>query len=122
MGGVERRVGREQLVEHVERVKPFVNANVQIVPTMVACPSDRSAPGKANVTGPARLDVPTGKASEQFQKTFTNSFAQIVIVEDWLTSAWTKLVINAVGGLVIENRTSDPPAPANGQLWLRTDL
>jgi 2-dehydropantoate 2-reductase len=65
---------------------------------MVACPSDRSAPGKANVTGPARLDVPTGKASEQVQKAFTNSFAQIVVVEDWLTSAWTKLVVNAVGG------------------------
>jgi 2-dehydropantoate 2-reductase len=75
-----------------------VNASVQIVPAMVACPSDRSAPGKANVSGPARLDVPTGKASEQFQKIFANSFAQIVVVEDWLTSAWTKLVINAVGG------------------------
>lgn len=85
-------------VEHVERVTPLVNANVRIVPAMVACPSDRSAPGIANVTGPARLDVPTGKASEEFQKAFTNSFAQIVVVEDWLTSAWTKLVVNAVGG------------------------
>lgn len=25
-------------------------------------------------------------------------------------------------GLVIENRTSDPGTPANGQIWLRTDL
>ena len=24
--------------------------------------------------------------------------------------------------LVIENRTSDPPSPVNGQIWLRTDL
>jgi hypothetical protein len=31
-------------------------------------------------------------------------------------------VISAVGGLVIENRTSDPPSPAVGQIWLRTDL
>jgi hypothetical protein len=31
-------------------------------------------------------------------------------------------IINAVGGLVIENRTSDPPSPAVGQIWLRTDL
>ncbi len=30
--------------------------------------------------------------------------------------------IKAVGGLVIENRTSDPPAPVAGQIWLRTDL
>ncbi len=85
-------------VEHLERVTPLVSPNVQIVPAMVACPSDRNAPGKANVTGPARLDVPTGKGSKQFQTIFANSFAQIVIVEDWLTSAWTKLVVNAVGG------------------------
>jgi len=25
-------------------------------------------------------------------------------------------------GLVIENRTSDPGAPVNGQIWLRTDI
>jgi hypothetical protein len=30
--------------------------------------------------------------------------------------------IKATGGLIIENRTSDPPAPVNGQIWLRTDL
>ena len=30
--------------------------------------------------------------------------------------------ITAVGGLVIENRTSDPVTPATGQIWLRTDL
>jgi hypothetical protein len=30
--------------------------------------------------------------------------------------------INALSGLVIENRTNDPPAPAVGQIWLRTDL
>ena len=29
---------------------------------------------------------------------------------------------NAVSGLVIENRTSDPPSPAVGQIWLRTDF
>jgi len=29
---------------------------------------------------------------------------------------------NAAAGLVIENRTSDPPSPAVGQIWLRTDL
>jgi hypothetical protein len=30
--------------------------------------------------------------------------------------------IKATGGLIIENRTSDPPSPAAGQIWLRTDL
>ena len=31
-------------------------------------------------------------------------------------------VTKTVGGLVIENRTTDPATPAVGQLWLRTDL
>jgi hypothetical protein len=30
--------------------------------------------------------------------------------------------IKATGGLIIETRTSDPPSPAVGQIWLRTDL
>jgi 2-dehydropantoate 2-reductase len=85
-------------VEHVARVQPLVAPGVAIVPAMVACPSDRSAPGVAVVTGPARLDVPPGAASERFRAVFDGSFAEVRIVEDWLTSAWGKLVLNAVGG------------------------
>ena len=33
-----------------------------------------------------------------------------------------KGVIKALGGLIIENRTSDPTSPAVGQMWIRTDL
>ncbi|MFM9865836.1 MAG: ketopantoate reductase C-terminal domain-containing protein, partial [Micropepsaceae bacterium] len=50
------------------------------------------------MTGPARLDVPPGEASVRFQRVFDGSFAEVRIVEDWLTSAWGKLVLNAVGG------------------------
>jgi 2-dehydropantoate 2-reductase len=87
-------------VEHVERVRPLVASSVEIVPAMVACPSDRDAPGRAHVTGPARLDVPRGAASETLARMFENSFAEIRLVDDWLTSAWTKLVLNAVGGAI----------------------
>ena len=31
-------------------------------------------------------------------------------------------LLKAAAGLVIENRTSDPASPVNGQIWLRTDL
>lgn len=30
--------------------------------------------------------------------------------------------IKATGGLIIETRTDDPASPADGQIWLRTDL
>lgn len=87
-------------VEHVERTRAFVAEGVHIVPAMVACPSDREAPGRAHVSGPARLDIPPGAPSETFKRVFENSFAEIRIVDDWLTSAWGKLVLNAVGGAI----------------------
>ena len=96
-------------VEHEARVRPLVAPDVSIVPAMVACPSDRDAPGRAHVTGPARLDIPRGPASERFQRTLANSFAEIRIVDDWLSSAWAKLVLNATGGAigVLTRRGSD---------------
>lgn len=87
-------------VEHLERVQPLVAAAVQIVPAMVACPSDREAPGRAHVTGPARLDIPRGDAGETLARAFADSFAEIRIVDDWLSSAWTKLLLNAAGGAI----------------------
>jgi 2-dehydropantoate 2-reductase len=87
-------------VEHEARVRPRVGPEVSIVPAMVACPSDRDAPGRAHVTGPARLDVPRGDASERFQRALAHSFAEVRIVDDWLSSAWMKLVLNAVGGAI----------------------
>lgn len=87
-------------VEHEARVRPLVAPAVSIVPAMVACPSDRDAPGRAHVTGPARLDIPRGEASERFQRALAGSFAEVRIVDDWLSSAWMKLVLNAVGGAI----------------------
>ncbi len=87
-------------VEHEARVRPLVTPDVAIVPAMVACPSDRDAPGRAHVTGPARLDIPRGDASERFQRALASSFAEIRIVDDWLSSAWAKLVLNATGGAI----------------------
>lgn len=90
----------QNCVEHVERTRPFVGGGVHIVPAMVACPSDRQSPGRAHVSGPARLDIPPGAPSETFKRVFDNSFAEIRIVDDWLSSAWGKLVLNAVGGAI----------------------
>lgn len=87
-------------VEHVARVKPLVAEGVAIVPAMVACPATRSAPGAVQVTGPARLDVPQGEASAAFQRVFDGSYGEVRMVEDWLSSAWGKLVLNAASGAI----------------------
>ncbi|MEQ1755072.1 MAG: ketopantoate reductase family protein [Micropepsaceae bacterium] len=85
-------------VEHIERLKPLVADGVQIVPAMVACPATRIGPGHVQVTGQARLDVPRGPASDAFRRVFENSFGQIIPVDDWQSSAWAKLVLNAASG------------------------
>jgi len=87
-------------VEQEVRARTLVGPGIQIVPAMVACPSDREAPGRAHVSGPARLDIPRGAASERFQQLLARSFAEVRIVDDWLSSAWAKLVLNAVGGAI----------------------
>jgi 2-dehydropantoate 2-reductase len=87
-------------VEQEARARALVAPGVDIVPAMVACPSDREAPGRAHISGPARLDIPRGEASERFQRALAGSFAEVRIVDDWLSSAWAKLVLNAVGGAI----------------------
>jgi 2-dehydropantoate 2-reductase len=52
------------------------------------------------MTGPARHDVPRGRPGETLARAFANSFAEIRLVDDWLSSAWMKLVLNAVGGAI----------------------
>ena len=87
-------------VEHVARLTPLVADGVRIVPAMVACPAERTAPGVVHVTGPARLDVPKGEASVAFQNVFEGSYGEVRAVDDWLSSAWVKLVLNAASGAI----------------------
>jgi hypothetical protein len=44
------------------------------------------------------------------------------VVTNQQTDVTLQGFFNATNGLVIESRTSDPPSPAVGQVWLRTDL
>ena len=85
-------------VEHRERVAPFLSDGVHVVPVMVACPAHREGPGRIVVVGPARLDIPVGPGSDELLAVFANSFAEVRAVEDFLTSSWTKLVLNAASG------------------------
>ena len=52
----------------------------------------------------------------------TNNPQSALHVQGTVTATAFSGSFNAVNGMVIENRTSDPPSPAVGQIWLRTDL
>ncbi len=85
-------------VEHRETVAPYVPHGVQVLPTMVACPAHRDGPGRIHVIGPARLDIPVGPGSAALLAAFAGSFAEVRAVEDFVTSSWAKLVMNAASG------------------------
>lgn len=85
-------------VEQRAVVAPFIADGVLVVPAMVACPARRDGPGRIVVAGPARLDIPVGPGSAELLAVFANSFAEVRAVDDWHSSSWTKLVLNAASG------------------------
>lgn len=92
-------------IDHIDRFA----VDAQVVPAIVMLPSERTAPGQAVVGTPSRLVIPDSKAAETVQSIFAGSFIDIEVTDDWLSSAWLKLMMNAaVGGVgVLTRRSSD---------------
>ena len=67
-------------------------------------------------------NVAGGVAAGQLTGTIALAQLPAAVVTNNATGVTLTGTIKALGGLVIENRTSDPPSPAPGQIWLRTDL
>ncbi len=85
-------------VEHCERFAPLVHPEAALVPAVVALPALRSAPGRITVSSSSRLTVPTGDGSEALRAALEGSFLTVTVTDDWLTAAWTKLMLNAASG------------------------
>lgn len=87
-------------VEHIERLRPLIPAGAAVVPAVVWCPAERSAPGRIVVTGPATLVVPSGDGGRRLADLLDGSFFGVRLSDDFTTRAWDKLLINAaLGGL-----------------------
>lgn len=92
-------------VDHLDRFA----VESDIVPAIVMLPSERTAPGQAQVGSPSRLVIPDGPASATVQSIFEGSFIDVELTADWTSAAWLKLMMNAaVGGIgVLTGRGSD---------------
>lgn len=110
-------------VEHRPRVQPLIGSEVTVVPAVIWCPADRSAPGRIRVTGGANLVVPKGPGGHRLAELLEGSFFGVRLSEDFTTRAWDKLMINAaLGGLgVLTGRTGSDLArePVLRDLMLR---
>jgi 2-dehydropantoate 2-reductase len=84
-------------VEHVERFAPYV-ARESIVPAVIDCPAERTAPGHMRQRGPSWIIVPDSEQGRAFVPLFARTNFD-VSTGDFATRAWGKLCINAPGAI-----------------------
>jgi 2-dehydropantoate 2-reductase len=84
-------------VEHVERFAPYVPRE-SIVPAVIDCPAERSAPGRMRQRGASWIVVPDSALGRAFVPLFARTNFG-VSTGDFTTRAWGKLCINAPGAI-----------------------
>jgi 2-dehydropantoate 2-reductase len=84
-------------VEHVQPYAPYGPA-ARIVPAVIDCPAERSAPGRMRQRGPSWIVVPDTPDGRAFVPLFAKTNFD-VSTGDFTTRAWAKLCINAPGAI-----------------------
>jgi 2-dehydropantoate 2-reductase len=84
-------------VEHVERFAPYVSVE-RLVPAVIDCPAERTAPGRMRQRGPSWIVVPDSTHGREFVPLFRRTNFD-VSTGDFATRAWAKLCINAPGAI-----------------------
>lgn len=95
-------------VEHRSRFAPLVRPGVNVVPCVINLPGRRSEPGRIAVGKVARLTLERLPGALPAATLFDGSYVTCDVAEDWLTAAWTKLMLNAAsGGVCTLTRTDN---------------
>ena len=84
-------------VEHVERFSRVVPV-AQLVPAVIDCPAERTAPGRMRQRGASWIVVPDTANGRAFVPLFAKTNFD-VRTDDFTTRAWAKLCINAPGAI-----------------------
>lgn len=86
-------------VEHRERVKPLAG-EAAVLPAIVRCPAEATAPGQVRLRGEAQLNVPDDIHGQALLRLLDGG-AEVSLTADFTTEAWRKLCENAVAGLMV---------------------
>lgn len=84
-------------VEHVERFAPYVPID-WLIPAVIDCPAERTAPGRMRQRGPSWIVVPEGVNGRAFVPLWAKTNFDVK-TDDFKTRAWAKLCINAPGAI-----------------------
>jgi 2-dehydropantoate 2-reductase len=85
-------------VEHVARFAPYIDSR-RIVPVMIDCPAERTAPGRAIQRGPIRIVVPESDDGADFIALFSRIPADVSQTDDFVSAVWRKLCLNCSGAV-----------------------
>lgn len=84
-------------VEHVERFTPYVPTKL-LVPAVIDCPAERTAPGRMRQRGHSWIVVPDSVNGREFVSLWVKTNFDVT-TGDFTTRAWAKLCINAPGAI-----------------------
>ncbi len=85
-------------VEHVANFAPFVSSE-RILPVIVDCPAERTAPGRIRQRRQAWMKVPDTPLGRSFQSLFARTQIEVQLTPHFLNAAWTKLCVNCAGAV-----------------------
>lgn len=83
-------------VDHARRAAPHLPEGAALLPAIIYCSVERTAPGRIVHHGAARMQVPEGAEGIAFAALFAGSGFEIAQEADFVTAAWRKLLSNAV--------------------------
>jgi 2-dehydropantoate 2-reductase len=86
-------------VEHRERVGPLAG-RASVLPAIVRCPAEVTAPGRVRVRAEPQLSVPDDGNGRALARLLDGG-ARVSLADDFTTEAWRKLCENAVAGLMV---------------------
>jgi len=85
-------------VEHRERFAPYMS-EARLLPVVIDCPVERTPDGQIQVRGAALMKVESTELGHAFASLFAGSDSRVEPVADFVSAAWWKLCVNAVGAL-----------------------
>ena len=85
-------------VEHVERFSAHLAAE-RIVPVVVECPAERTAPGRVRQRKSGWMLAPDTHEGRAFASLFEKTRIDVKTTTDFKTAAWRKLCLNSAGAL-----------------------
>lgn len=83
-------------VEHRERFAAWLPAG-QLVPVMVDCPAERTAPAHIRQRGPAKMVVQDDARGREFVSLFAGTPVEVSVTPDLKSAVWRKLCLNSSG-------------------------